>query len=1086
LRGKNWESIAPDVEQLIRRPILASVYATAVDSPSWCPENEYEVVEAFWNALKDPVDKGALRSLAYSAREDGSAYPWPAEDVIERNISKETIQRLIDAGWMKDMGEGALALWHNRLLAWAFAAALADRTRAGKLSVDKLGATLGECFAGTLKAGRVHLNYAPMDVLWLVYSPGFSIGNKADLWRLILALEESSGLGPHDEGLYRDLLGSLGTRAISHLLARVRDSAGYESNPIPRLACISLERIGGTHRKEVASVAAKSVGSTNEPERELGLRLAARFPEASEVDALWEILKATVQSEESVSRKYDALRLRQNAFRAALTLDPSWLNAAILKYASESEFLTELCYTLTNLHCEEVAPVWASNKKLLLEKIPSDKRRCLIGCIVRFRDSQELNHLREWVCSEEEFVGPTALQALAFFEPAEACQALAKVSPKHLAMHSGSIGLALLAQSPGEANEAIRQSLSRESENPLLYGLLPKDHGDRLEQVTVDALIDVLDEGLVAFEEAEGSGTNPVMHPRLDIVESLHSTVVLETLRNRRGSDFELRLATFACSRADNSSGWVDHEYEMAHSILKRMAGEGYTRVVNTLLVAEARQSRMTGCEEAIVRPNEQTYRLLRDAAMSDTLWDTGSSAFPVVQQRAVDSLAGLGRNKDLIDAVLKWGEKISPYVSKLRMDSPPMLDDEFQAARALLDRPKHSQHANAVLALGQTGRTELVPKLQEVFLASSCESDVAFKAMLALEDLSDDLAPIGERIVEQYGSGHHKFAAFKLAIKAPDTLSATSFLEMLPTGDNLDDTDERLLSYLVHRQDTKELAIKRARSVLAKDGSRRISIFLDESTVLDPEHPQDRERLWTRSRWPRGSFYTEGGKAAAIIRLAKTEPEAAYETALETLKRLDDGDRYDMPGVLLHLSPEKAIIDLCSALSGIRDRKMCRALGVSVRQHGKEAQAIACLEAALTDSEPRTRRSAAMVAGFLTAACLEPVVTERLRVEGNWSVCMELLQAKRSMQQEGEAVSIVRTLSGLRPEETWGAIDCICHLVDPDIVAARNDPLGVLAYLDSQPYALSHYATKLLEKRVKEVEKELDSLHKRWDRDEI
>src|SRR5262249_16945837 len=142
-------------------------------------------------------------------------------------------------------------------------------------------------------------------------------------------------------------------------------------------------------------------------------------------------------------------------------------------------------------------------------------------------------------------------------------------------------------------------------------------------------------------------------------------------------------------------------------------------------------------------------------------------------------------------------------------------------------------------------------------------------------------------------------------------------------------------------------------------------STFLDASSILDPQQPSDQETLWQRSRWRERISFSSGSKAVAIRRLAQIEPDAAYETALEHLYR-QGSDQGDMPDVLIQIDKKRAVVDLWNFVAQIRDKILCRQIGIILRRHCLESESQAPLRACLSNPNWKARRSAAMVAGYL------------------------------------------------------------------------------------------------------------------------
>jgi hypothetical protein len=85
----------------------------------------------------------------------------------------------------------------------------------------------------------------------------------------------------------------------------------------------------------------------------------------------------------------------------------------------------------------------------------------------------------------------------------------------------------------------------------------------------------------------------------------------------------------------------------------------------------------------------------------------------------------------------------------------------------------------------------------------------------------------------------------------------------------------------------------------------------------------------------------------------------------------------------------------------------------------------------------------------------------------------------------EQEAKRLVATLSSRLDETSWGTIDCVLQLADPDYVFMPSDPLGLQTFLDGAPPHVLHYFETATDKRRKQVGNDLTSLHGRWKDDD-
>lgn len=1070
-RGLPWVQIAHDVRELIRRPILAKVYADiAMGESTFNPRTEYDLMDAAWSRISDPTDIGLIRKLAGTVQQESPIYPWPTECVLEHGGSTDAVKRLTQQGWLRDDGDGNVAMWHHRFLYWAYAKFLVAEFKSGKLTIEQLGEILQQCYRQR-PPSRLQLGYVPMDVLWLLLAPSSSSAQSADLWQLIAALETYAGKGNEDESLYNHLLASLGERVVAVIVDRTKHSSEEKHNAIPRRAAEALLLIGRHQPDVVSGLAKRCLADGHTAMTELGLRLAIAFPSPADPDRVWEVYRSHIVSEKTDGGDYVNQELAAKAFRIVAGQHPDWFKRKLIGGDDDESCFASLVYALGNLGgSEEARKVWSETKEHLFRAIPSHKRRCLIGCIANFHDAGEYRRLEDWTTSDEELVGSASAWALSYRLPARALAVLDNVPVKQLLGTMSHIGRALLPVIPAETCDEFERLIRERPDDAKIYVGMMYGHGDRLTASTAAVLLNWLEDGLRAYlDSSNENGRAPGRHA-LDVVEELHGTVVLDELRKRRGSPLEEHLVAFACSRIPKISQWVDREFNQAREILKRIGGDGFTTLTNVLISAEHRQLRMEGCEAAVVRPNDETRELLRKESLSDVMWDN----INLVQMRAIDSLAALGESAGLVQGIIKWGLKVSPDIGELREGQSPMPDEDLRPALDLLDRPDSDQYSNAILAVGQSGRADLQERIETVLLNADYESGEAQACLFALDDLASNCNRILDRLVEQYRSGHYKFAVLKALARcnAPNEV----YIRLLPETGGLDEMDQRVVQFLARDETTRPKVEHHVRTLIASGGSP----LHDTVDLLDPDHDADRDLLWNRSLQPHSGFHTVGSKAVAIEALGVVSPDAAFEIGLQSLLT-DQRDRDTIPHVIMKLAPDRAIAELCKEVGATNDKVLCSAIARAFRENATPEMLGAPICSLLVSDDWKCRRAGSFIAGFLQPSSVADALRRVAYNDPRWDVCGEAQNALRAHQREAEAVKLAAMLESAGPADVWGTIDCIIRLVDPGILVLSSDPIGFLRSLRTHPFIVRKNASNAIKKRRKEVEKAMTSLHGRW-----
>ena len=327
-QGYDSVTIPEDVRETLRLPVLARLYLQLSEDLSWKPTREYELYERMWRRISK-VGLGALRpnaasllgALACSVL-DSDVYPWPQARLRELGIDDETQLHLERAGWLTS-GADAVRVAHDRLLAWAVAQGLFERRQDNRTDAAELGRLLLETQRPGKKRGGRALGYVAMDVLWLFCDSPYA----NEVPDLIQALE-----GWTFEGLYRDLLPTLGSRVIEPLIERMKRRDASHGLPTPLYIGDALISIGRVEPDCVRSHAAEMVRNESGDLQEVGMRVLAHLPSRSQLDRLWDLhcQNETMRHQKctNADRRAESLFRRGvsiAALRTCIEDDLSWL-----------------------------------------------------------------------------------------------------------------------------------------------------------------------------------------------------------------------------------------------------------------------------------------------------------------------------------------------------------------------------------------------------------------------------------------------------------------------------------------------------------------------------------------------------------------------------------------------------------------------------------------------------------------------------------------------------------------------------------------------------------------------------------------
>jgi len=1081
-RGRDWAKTPFDVRDLIRRPILARLFADVSQAPAWAPRHEYELMEAYWRRVRghksgQPHDYALLRALATRMLDEKPVYPWPPEVLLQLGVAPDAVQRLKECGWLREVDGGAVEMWHDRLLCWAVAEALANKRSTNALTTESLIGILRSLHERTDR-WATRLAYVPLDTIWLISGPVQSTDAAREVSQVLAAIESYGGRGFETEWLYSKSLPTLGTRIIPCIVERVARAEDDEFSPYPKLAATTLFAIGRQEPAPVRQQIAVCLYSAKVNLQELGLRLLPHFPDSKHLGRAWELHRSmTLLDSKALAENSARFDRSFRAVSACLQERPEWALEQISAADSESPYLPEITRLLASAHGPVASKVWRAVKGRLFGCIPEQKRRCLIDAILRFRDTEEVGRLVEWSSSERDFVGPCSLSTLALFDPNRAVTTIEAAPVQLLWIARGSLSDTLMALVPDRLCGEVLRLASKRPDRVDEYLQLAAA-GDRLDSATADAILSRFEQKMQDYllNTNDEQVQLRVQRP-LEWLAGLRGHAMLDALRRNRALPLELHLSQAACQWADNSSRCVDGRFEAATSVLLRIGGEGFTRVVNALLSAKSRYSQLKGCEWAPVRPDSETLRLVSDLAHSEQLWEDGGNPYPVLQHEAVNALAAMGEGSAVVSAVVRWDTKVTRDVAKLRENQKPLSDEELRPALERIDDNHADRRAEAVLAIGLSGRHDLRPRVMQLFLTSSFDSPVALCAMLALERLGGRDSELDERLIKQYASGHHKLMALRLLATGSEDESAMLLRTALPQSPPYDDMDRRIIAYLGSRDETRKFVQSHVRE-LAKTPHSLFLTGIELSQLLDPHDPEDAKQLWDSASGLGQELWSQGSRAAAIRRLARTQPGPAFELAYQALSG-DENGHVEMPGILLSTDPERAIPLLVEFAINADKRRFCRTIALELRSHSERA--VAELRRWIHDGRWQQRRAAACMAGYLGPGSLDDSLRQLVFSDEQVEVCLGAVSALRRQQREADATTLVECFAKAQSSDAWAVGDEIIHLVDPRILSDPDDRISFMTAMRAKPYVLRRYLLKGLKNREENIEKGLGSMFGEW-----
>lgn len=445
-----WELVPADVRDTLAHPLLARLYCDTAGTGAWRPTSEYELFHRYWEERLGPssacdpaLDQAALRELGRGLLV-GEGYPWRPEQVARALRHEGSLRRLRRSGWLVDRPDGSCVLWHDRLLNWLVAATLAEDVLAGSRTAEEAAQLCVGTARGELRPGGRWLGYVAIDTLWLFAERGVPASASSAILR---ALESTS------TSLYSELIPTLGLRAVPCLIARLDELLAGEPSYRTHEVAACLARIDS---QDSIDKARQLLASESSEHRSAALHILGRQDDPDSLDRLWTLHVGALGTPE---RGVEYQR-RMDAIAMALTRQSVWLGQRLASANGSTPGLPDLIFQLARL--PNGGTLWRLYKEHLKRVVPADKRRCLLRCILVFRDPEEVEFAAAECDRETDFAGDMALAALSRIDPDAALEALPGSKLRTLTFSRGWHLHPLLASHPDAARGAVRTPLAHD------------------------------------------------------------------------------------------------------------------------------------------------------------------------------------------------------------------------------------------------------------------------------------------------------------------------------------------------------------------------------------------------------------------------------------------------------------------------------------------------------------------------------------------------------------------------------------------------------------------------------------------------
>ena len=1082
--GHNWGVLPGDVREVLCKPLLAQLYCDIAEAGDWHPTNEYALFARYWqriivdrNQADHPADIEAMRQLASTFLDGDVVYPWPQSLCITCGVSAEVQTRLESVGWLRRVEDNRIEVVHDRLLNWAVADALVAKRVSHKLSASDIAEKVSRFF-GPHSSGRM-LGYVPMDVCWLMSEPSMNLAD--ELPGLIAALEDGASIW-HSGGLYKDLLPTLGPRIIEPMVERVRaavgeDEAPEESNLLSRFLSDAIVEIGKQHPNDAIEWGLRLLDDDSAMIRQGGLRVLKHYPSVAALDKLWELHKNNYEGYVRKEEKHWWLGYGHtfSALNSCVRLDPEWLERRILECSDDTGPFSELAYLVAVIPGVEGAALWNRVKNALFAKVPTDKGRCLVVCIQQHADHTEISRLESWLDQGDDLTGETALTALVHLDPKRALCSLCRFDVNRLYMMRKWWRPGLLLRFPDQTRDQIREIIETSAEARWRGALVYQDDPNQMDERTLNLLLDELEVlARDAISQSETRDKNKGLWVPLNLLADVTRLDLLSQFEKRAGTPLEQVLTDLACSWGGRMTGYVDHELEYATHVLKKIGGDGFTKLVNRQLSSESKYARLDGIRLSLVRPDSETRQLLTDITRSPDVWDK-ERGFPLLQAKAAVALAALGENRAVVDAIVCWG-KVLTELPDMREGQPPMTDDDLAGAMEALAGSDEKKKTNAVFALSVSGRIDFAPRIRQVLEDTEPESKLAQAAVVALghfEDTHPDAMTLLEAQLQIPGHAH----AASLALLRNGKRESLAILERELRRRGIVRglaTSDLLAVNLGRQQETRKAVAEVLWNSIREGGKQWFGPIPGLDCLVEIDTPEVREFLVEQSHAPEQVFHIAGQKAAAIRALAKVDRDSAFR-AVETALCVDRKDLELYPGMLMEIDEARAIPVLLDAYSRSLRTLTKWAVGRALRHASDRTMIHRMLNQMMHAESPETRVIGVDLGSWQPPSVFDNRIRQIAVEDSVTDVRQKAEKSVAFVERQQFAIELLQILEKTHGSRCWSYLEAVVELCDPWLLTTRNDPLFLWGRLSGKPPGLKKHASELIKKRMGSLKEEAE-----------
>lgn len=1066
--GQKWVDLPADMQKLLRNPILASIFLK-LPYPSMqnALHSEYEIFEKFWSRVVEKGrsgDEGIVTMLAdYFCQ--GKPYPLPRSNWSDVNLDGLALERLDAAGWLHCYDNGEVAFTHDRLLNWAVAKSLVYQLKSKKLSVADLGIFLiGK--SDENRNIRRRLNYVTMDVLWLLAEDKQNLNT---LNQLIIQLEDSRDFGSYGEDFYNRLLPTLGQRAVAILLYRLKAIIA-DSNDDYRINLIGKAFANLAQQKcvDLGNTINSLLKNPCWSHQKVAIAILKTAPDASRLDLLWEAHQQCCKALEA-KKANDSHRDYQDCFtalRAAIALNPEWLQHRIISADTNAEPVSELGYQLNVLEHSSAKSIWDETRDVLIEKIPANKLRSLLHCIARFKDYEKKDFVIKYLSCSEDYACITALSVLSVLDPLTAINRLTEVQESE-SYFSRNLWLpVLLRTQPELTRQRILELASNKSRGHRQIEDLFSERPDEIDVAMLEFVLHSLEEELRKHLNADTKNEPNWLSRSLDFLGRITNPELLATLEAKAGGKLEGMIAEAACSRLKTNNGTHDSIRENARRVLILMGGDAIITLIKRELDSEHYWVRHGGLNWAFVCSDDNIANKLAEIASRPVTYDeNGKSEQYSEFYQAITALAAIGNDAILLKALKHSGiVEVPKELVKFRSHRGRIPKKLTKPALQILQNSTSSEVEllNALIIAWLSNDKYFIPSIHSVLAVADLEGRVAGYACIALDELgdsSDEFMGIAKRLAyTELNSTWGLNALLNMGARGFELVA--ELLEIQDTNQSIKHKDQiirALYENRISRQKSIEAAVNYCQ--------QRAHLFHDPlyDIAAEANEPNLREKILEVAFT--ADSIAPAQQIRAIEGLAKfnvTRAVEAIEQAIQNYPRLER----ELCHLLVRIVPEFATEKLINFAIMVQRESFSRVAGQSLRKI--DPKIVLChIIKHLNVSNLYERKVTAELARWLPVSEITDALGQLVDHENFSEVRSVALVALEHHRRETNIRKLFDAFPSATPKRQWSLMIAILDAVDPYLLTDTTDPLWLGNILtDKIPAIFARHANSVLSNR--------------------